>query len=112
MTVKGWAEHDSKNNNNNKKQKKTKHTEKLKERIEQDAIGPVAEPDLQIKGGGGRLPNPEIRGEGADLKKKHLVALVSSKNKGHRALLLDPPLRTYGFLSARPVELKAFKRPG
>ena len=67
------------------KKKKTKHTEKPKERIEEDSIGPVADPDLQIKGGGGGLPNSEIRGEGADLKKKFfsaLRALVSSKNKG------------------------------
>ena len=53
---------------NKKNKKKTKHTEKPKERIEEDAIGPVADTDLQIKGGGGGLPNPEIRGEGADLK--------------------------------------------
>ena len=59
-----------------KKTKKTKHTEKLKDRIEEDAIRPVAEPDLQIKGGGGGLPNPEIRGEGADLKKKFFRPFV------------------------------------
>ena len=64
MTVKGWAEHDSKNNNNKKKQKKTKHTEKTKERIEEDAIRPVADPDLQIKGGGGRSSKPWDQGGG------------------------------------------------
>ena len=37
---------------------KTKHTEKPKERIEEDAIGPVADTDLQIKGGGGRSSKP------------------------------------------------------
>ena len=41
-----------------KKQKKTKHTEKTKERIEEDAIGPVEDPDLQIKGRGGWSSKP------------------------------------------------------
>ena len=99
----------------NKKQQQKKKTEKPKERIEEDPIGPVADPDLQIKGGGGGLPNPEIRGEGANLQKKFFRPFVPQfrlKIRGHQALLLDPPLRTHGFLSARPVELKAFKRPG
>ena len=41
-----------------KNKKKTKHTEKPKERIEEDSIGPVADLDLQIKGGGGRSSKP------------------------------------------------------
>ena len=41
-----------------KNKKKTKHTEKPKERIEEDSIGPVADPDLHIKGGGGRSSKP------------------------------------------------------
>lgn len=41
-----------------KKQKKPKHTEQLKERIEEDAIGPVADSELQIKGGGGWSSKP------------------------------------------------------
>ena len=53
MTVKGWAEHNSKNNHKKTKNNNKKKTEKPKERIEEDPIGPVAEPDLQIKGGGG-----------------------------------------------------------
>ena len=36
-------------------EKENKHTEKLEERIEEDAIGPVADPDLQIKGGVGSV---------------------------------------------------------
>ena len=42
----------------NKKQQQQKKTEKPKERIEEDPIGPVADPDLQIKGGGGRSSKP------------------------------------------------------
>ena len=72
MTVKGWAEHNSKNNNNKKnKKKKTKHTEKPKERIEKDAIGPVADSDLQIKGGGGRSSKPWDKGGGGWSQKKN-----------------------------------------
>ena len=41
----------------NKKQQQKK-TEKPKERIEEDPIGPVPDPDLQIKGGGGRSSKP------------------------------------------------------
>ena len=68
-----------------KKQKKTKHTEKPKERIEEDSIGPVADLDLQIKGGGGRSSKPWDKGVGGWSQKKFfaaLRALVSSKNKG------------------------------
>ena len=45
----------------NKKQQQKK-TEKPKERI--DPIGPVADPDLQIKGGGGRSSKPWDQGGG------------------------------------------------
>ena len=87
MTVKGWAEHNSKNNNKKTKKtkKKTKHTEKPKERIEEDAIGPVADTDLQIKGGGGRSSKPWDKGGGGWSQTNFfsaLRALVSSKNKG------------------------------
>ena len=41
-----------------KKKKKPKHTEQLKDRIEEDSIGPAADPDLQIKGGGGWSSKP------------------------------------------------------
>ena len=54
----------------------------------------MADPDLQIRGGGGRHPDPEIRGRGVVSKK-----FFWSKNKGGaggpRAPLvppLDPPL--------------------
>ena len=57
---------------------------KLKERIEGNRTSGRSRPSDK-RGRGGGLPNPEIRGEGADLKKKFfsaLRALVSSKNKG------------------------------
>ena len=64
---------------------KSKHTEKLKERIEEDAIGPVTDPDLQIiKGGGGGAVIHELREE-AGLQKNFFLALralVLPKNKG------------------------------
>ena len=68
-----------------KNKKKTKHTEKPKERIEEDSIGPVADPDLQIKGEGGRSSKPWDKGRGGWSQKKKissLRALVFSKNKG------------------------------
>ena len=63
----------------------------------------VADPDLQIRGGGGGKgghPDPEIRGEGGWSPKKFFSALqasVWSKNKGGGgrapwAPPLDPPL--------------------
>ena len=48
----------------NKKTTTKKKTEKPKERIEEDSIGPVADPDLQIKGGGGRSSKPWDQGGG------------------------------------------------
>lgn len=68
-----------------KNKKKPKHTEQLKERIEEDAIGPLADPDLQIKGGGGWSSKPWDKGGGGWSPKKFFSALrasVSSKNKG------------------------------
>ena len=64
MTVKGWAEHNRKNNHKKTKNNNKKKTEKPKERIEEDPIGPVANPDLQIKGGGGRSSKPWDQGGG------------------------------------------------
>ena len=58
---------------------------------------PVADPDLQIRWGGGSHPDPEIRG-GQSLKKKRISALrasVWSKNRvrgAPRAPPLYPPL--------------------
>ena len=59
----------------------------------------MADPDLQITGGGGVHPRPEIReGEGGRPPKKIFSALRASfwsKNKGgSRAPPLDPPLDT------------------
>ena len=46
---------------------------------------PVADPDPQIKGGGGGHPDPEIRGGGQSSKKVFLALWASlwAKNKGN-----------------------------
>ena len=61
-------------------------------------ISSVADPDIQIRGGGGGCqPDPEIRGGGARSPKKFYSALrasVWSKNKGRSGgepPPLDPP---------------------
>ena len=68
----------------------------------------MADPDLQIREGGGGHPDPEIRGGGAVSKKFFSLLRVSfwSKNKGGRAPRappLDPPLLTINKQALRKV---------